>query len=265
MEKYNSKGLTPRQQRFADEYLIDLNGKQAAIRAGYSKNSAEQQSYQLLQKTSVKTYIEKRKAELTEKFEITQELILKHWHAIATTDTNELVEYRRNCCRYCYGAEFRYQRTASEMEQDRKRYNLDVAKLRLKDPDAVVEPFDEEGGSGFLHMLRPNVKCPECCGEGIGEVFFHDTRYISPNAKMLYAGAKANKDGMEYKLHSKLKALEMLARYLNMFEEEATITYNVTPTTELDAIYERAMEEAENKRAEVEQRNKVMQKQLNGT
>lgn len=35
--------LTAKQQRFADEYLIDLNAKQAAIRAGYSSKSAEQQ------------------------------------------------------------------------------------------------------------------------------------------------------------------------------------------------------------------------------
>ena len=34
-------GLTPKQARFCEEYVIDLNGKQAAIRAGYSQRSAE--------------------------------------------------------------------------------------------------------------------------------------------------------------------------------------------------------------------------------
>ena len=42
-----------RQQRFVDEYMVDLNGKQAAIRAGYSAVTAEQIAYQLIQKTSV--------------------------------------------------------------------------------------------------------------------------------------------------------------------------------------------------------------------
>ena len=46
--------LTAKQQRFVEEYLVDLNATQAAIRAGYSKKTAEQQAYQLLQKTSVR-------------------------------------------------------------------------------------------------------------------------------------------------------------------------------------------------------------------
>jgi len=44
----NKKKLTARQERFVAEYLVDLNAKQAAIRAGYSKKTAEQQSYELL-------------------------------------------------------------------------------------------------------------------------------------------------------------------------------------------------------------------------
>jgi phage terminase small subunit len=50
--------LTPRQQRFIAEYVKDLNGTQAAIRAGYSERSAAEQAYQLLQKTSVQKPIE---------------------------------------------------------------------------------------------------------------------------------------------------------------------------------------------------------------
>ena len=45
--------MTPKQQRFVAEYLIDLNATQAAIRAGYSVKTAEQQGHQLLKKTSV--------------------------------------------------------------------------------------------------------------------------------------------------------------------------------------------------------------------
>jgi hypothetical protein len=45
--------LTPMQELFVAEYLVDLNAKQAAIRAGYSARTAEKQAYQLLQKTSV--------------------------------------------------------------------------------------------------------------------------------------------------------------------------------------------------------------------
>jgi phage terminase small subunit len=55
--------MTARQQRFCDEYLIDLNATQAAIRAGYSGKRAAEQAYQLLQKTTVQEYIQKRKAD----------------------------------------------------------------------------------------------------------------------------------------------------------------------------------------------------------
>jgi phage terminase small subunit len=51
--------LTPKQQRFCQEYLIDLNGTQAAIRAGYSKKTANEQSSQLLAKLNIQTEISK--------------------------------------------------------------------------------------------------------------------------------------------------------------------------------------------------------------
>ena len=45
--------LTPKQQRFVDEYLIDLNATQAAIRAGYSPKTAQEQSSRLLSNVMV--------------------------------------------------------------------------------------------------------------------------------------------------------------------------------------------------------------------
>lgn len=45
--------MTPKQERFVQEYLIDMNATRAAIRAGYSAKTAEQQGHQLLKKTSV--------------------------------------------------------------------------------------------------------------------------------------------------------------------------------------------------------------------
>jgi phage terminase small subunit len=50
--------LTPKQQRFVEEYLIDLNGKQAAIRAKYSEATAEQQASRLLTNVKVSRAIE---------------------------------------------------------------------------------------------------------------------------------------------------------------------------------------------------------------
>ena len=55
--------MTVKQQRFCDEYLVDLNATQAAIRAGYSKKTAAVIAAENLRKPYIKEYIEKRMAE----------------------------------------------------------------------------------------------------------------------------------------------------------------------------------------------------------
>ena len=50
-------GVTPRQEKFCVEYLIDLNATQAAIRAGYSPNRADSTAYNLLRNTEIKNKI----------------------------------------------------------------------------------------------------------------------------------------------------------------------------------------------------------------
>ena len=55
--------LTEKQKRFCDEYLVDLNATQAAIRAGYSKKTAKQIAQQNLTKLDIQEYIKKRMAE----------------------------------------------------------------------------------------------------------------------------------------------------------------------------------------------------------
>ncbi len=52
--------LTKKQQRFCDEYLIDANATQAAIRAGYSKKTARSQGQRLLTNVDIKTYIDEQ-------------------------------------------------------------------------------------------------------------------------------------------------------------------------------------------------------------
>lgn len=68
--------LTAKQQRFVDEYLVDLNATQAAMRAGYSEKTAEQQGYQLLQKTSVAAEIQAAKDRRSERTGITSDYVL---------------------------------------------------------------------------------------------------------------------------------------------------------------------------------------------
>jgi phage terminase small subunit len=59
--------LNPRQQRFVEEYLIDSIAKQAAIRAGYSKKTAEAIGHRLLRDVKVKAAIDAGRANLSQK------------------------------------------------------------------------------------------------------------------------------------------------------------------------------------------------------
>ena len=61
------KQIGPRIDRFVDEYLVDLNGTQAAIRAGYSEKTAAQQASRLLRNVKVQQAIATRQKELAEK------------------------------------------------------------------------------------------------------------------------------------------------------------------------------------------------------
>ena len=69
--------LTEKQRRFIDEYLIDLNATQAAIRAGYSAKTAEQQGFQLLKKTLVSNGISARMKDREKRTEITQDSVMR--------------------------------------------------------------------------------------------------------------------------------------------------------------------------------------------
>ena len=69
--------LTDKQKRFCDEYLIDLNATQAAIRVGYSEKTASEQSSRLLTNVNIQDYIKSKQKKTSEKLEISKEQILQ--------------------------------------------------------------------------------------------------------------------------------------------------------------------------------------------
>ena len=70
--------LTKKQQRFCDEYLIDLNATQAAIRSGYSEKTAYSQGQRLLKNVEVKNYLDARMAEKENALIAKQDEVLKY-------------------------------------------------------------------------------------------------------------------------------------------------------------------------------------------
>lgn len=85
-----TKMLTPKQARFVEEYLLDLNGTQAAIRAGYSAKFANRQASQLLAKPQVAAAIEIGKSKRTVETGVNARWILNSLVEEATADLAEI-------------------------------------------------------------------------------------------------------------------------------------------------------------------------------
>jgi len=209
-------GLTPKQQKFVDEYLVDLNGAQAAIRAGYSPDTAKQMAHENLSKPYLQLAIAEARRQQQERTQITADAILKQAWLIAFADERELVEIRVGCCRHCWGEGFKYQRTVAEFNADRERHIVDqrIGKLH-KD-----EEFDEKGGIGYNPLRPPHPECTSCRGDGYARDVIKDTRNLSPAAAMLYAGVKRTKDGIQVLTHSKEAFAEKLWKHLGLYEAD---------------------------------------------
>ena len=141
--------LTEKQKRFVAEYLVDLNATQAAIRAGYSPKTANRIGSQNLSKVDVQAEIEKRRATLRNKLEITQEKVLEELAAIA----------------FANGADF-----------------------------ATVNQ------NGIVR-ITPTSELPD-------------------EKRKAIASIKEGQYGTEVKVHDKVKALELLAKHLGMFDSK---------------------------------------------
>ena len=209
-ELVDDDGLTAQQRRFVAEYLKDGNATQAAIRAGYSKKSAEQIGYQLLQKTSVAQAIaQQQKASIARTLGSADEVLAQMWQ-LATFDANQLSQYRRGACRYCWGFGHQYQwRDMVEFEEKR----LEATERDKREPVDV-------GGYGYDHTREPNPGCPRCNGDGIGQPYFADTRKLSPVAALAYSGVKLGKNGVEITAISRERMFEAVMKRLGLADSE---------------------------------------------
>ena len=84
--------LTEKQQRFVDEYLIDLNATQAAIRAGYSAKTAQEQGSQNLSKLMVQQAIAEQMADRSRRTGVNQDRIVLELARIAFAKITDIVD-----------------------------------------------------------------------------------------------------------------------------------------------------------------------------
>ena len=90
----NNSDLSAKQRRFIEEYLVDMNGTQAAIRAGYSPRSARVAASRLLMKDNIANALAERRAKISSKLEVTAKRVIAELAALGFANIADF--YREN-------------------------------------------------------------------------------------------------------------------------------------------------------------------------
>ena len=200
--------LSAKVKRFIAEYLKDNNATAAAARAGYSDPNYGRQ---LIANPNVAQSIaQQQKASIARTLGSADEVLAQMWQ-LATFDANQLSQYRRGACRYCWGFGHHYQwRDAVEFEEE-------IAKVEGK--EGARQPEDT-GGYGYDHNREPNPECPRCNGDGIGQPYFPDTRKLPAVSRLAYTGVKVGKNGVEITAISRERMFEAVMKRLGLADSE---------------------------------------------
>ena len=199
--------LSAKVKRFVAEYLKDNNATAAAARAGYSDPSYGRQ---LITNPNVAQAIaQQQKASIARTLGSADEVLEQMWQ-LATFDANQLSQYRRGACRYCWGFGHHYQwRDAVEFEEKR----LEAVERDRREPE-------DSGGYGYDHNREPNPECPRCNGDGIGQPHFPDTRKLPAATRLAYSGVKVGKNGIEITAISRGRMFEAVMKRLGLADSE---------------------------------------------
>lgn len=138
--------MTAKQKRFCDEYLIDLNATQAAIRAGYSKKTAQAIGTENLTKPLLKSYIDKRMKEKEDSLIAKQDEVLKYLTSVMRGESKSSVLAMAGD-----GVQEVIEKPPDEKERTKaaellgKRYRLFTEKVEVDGaiPIVIVDDIDE--------------------------------------------------------------------------------------------------------------------------
>lgn len=157
--------LTPKQIRFVDEYLVDFNATQAAIRAGYKAKTAHVMGAENLRKPKIAEEIARRQKDLQRRTEVTQDRVVKELARIAFANIADYVHVE--------------------------------TQTRTKDD-----------GTETTYQI----------------VMLSETEDLSADQRAALAAVKQSVNGVEIKLHDKIKALELLGRHIGMFNDKLSLS-----------------------------------------
>ncbi|EEW1489065.1 terminase small subunit [Escherichia coli] len=198
-------GISDQQAKFA---MLVAKGKklvEAYRLAGYESegNAAYVTASQLLRNPKVYRAISYFRNQYQKRYTADLDLLVSQLMAIVQADPNQLAQFRRVNCRYCWGENHLYQwRDIAEFDKAAAQASRDG------------KPEPEYGGLGFVDNAIPNPDCPKCCGEGTGQLYMADTTLLDGDARQLYAGAKLGKFGVEILLEDKAAARRELIKLI---------------------------------------------------
>ena len=183
--------LTPKQQQFVREYLIDFNATQAAIRAGYSPKTAQVIGAENLKKPMVAAEIQRLGQKTAQKLEITRESIMQELAAIGFARASDFVRVE-------------------------------------------TAPTTRLG----VHPLTGEIiSLPSYCQT----VRITNTDDLPEDKAAALAGIKQGANGIEVKLHDKVRALELLGKAVGVFDSGRDTSTEATNNL-FEAIVESAQE-----------------------
>ena len=186
----NGSRFTEQQKKFCDEYLIDCNGRRAAMAAGYSKKTADQIGYQLLKKPLVRQYLVKGIKRNTKRNNISADRVLQEIAKVAFASLGAFMSIDKEG-----NIQFKLQNNKMLSTKD--------------DPLGVLAQFEQE-----------------TYVDGRGE----DAQLVKKT---------------KIKLLDKMKALDMLGRYLMLFDGAGASEDPVTTAQKIGAAL-REMFKADN-------------------
>jgi phage terminase small subunit len=135
---------TPKQQRFVEEYLVDLNATQAAIRAGYSERTARSIASQLLTKLNIQAAIQQARQKLAENAAVHAEDVVRELKKVGFADIRIFIEWDKE------------------------------GKVTLKPSDEIRNGLGaciseiSQGKDGIRLKLHPKLKALELLGQYLG-------------------------------------------------------------------------------------------------
>ncbi|MGW8180466.1 MAG: terminase small subunit [bacterium] len=134
----NGKALTPKQRRFVEEYLVDLNSTQAAIRAGYSKKTARFIGSENLTKPNISEAIQEAMETRSERCEISADKVLNELAVVGFASKEDIEAWNSN------GVIMRVSDKISALEKLGKHLRLFTDVLQLTPQEELQNLSDEE-------------------------------------------------------------------------------------------------------------------------